>query len=126
MSDSTEDSSKEVMALSWHLSILGLYVVVAPFVFGFSGVYRWSLIAAGILIAVLAAWRSWQPDERVPQPYLPGAVVILGLYTLVSPFIFGNGLGDIAGISLVILGALFAIFPAPETLRTLRKPKNSP
>lgn len=126
MSDSTDESSKEVMALSWHLSILGLYVVVVPFVFGFAGVYRWSLIAAGILIAVLAAWRSWQPDENVPQPYLPGAVVILGLYTIMSPFIFGNGLADFAGISLVVLGALFAIFPAPETLRTLNKSRNSP
>lgn len=126
MSDSADDSSKEVMALSWHLSILGLYVVVAPFVFGFSGVYRWSLIAAGILISILAAWRSWQIDKNVPQPYVPGGVVILGLYILVSPFVFGNGLGDFAGISLVILGALFAIFPAPETLRTLRKPPNTP
>lgn len=112
--------SKEVMPLSWHISLLGLFLVVAPFVFGFTGLYRWSLIVTGVLITTLAAWRSWQPDERVPQPHVPSAVVILGLYTVAAPFVFGNGVGDFAGISLVILGVVFVAFPAPEALRTLR------
>lgn len=81
---------------------------------------RWSLIVAGDLIAVLAAWRSWHPDERVPRPLVPAAVVILGLYTIAAPLVFGNGVGDFVGISLVILGLVFVIFPAPEALWTMQ------
>lgn len=120
MSAADETPSKEVMPLSWHISLLGLYLVVAPFAFGFTGMYRWSLIVAGGLITVLAAWRSWQPDERVPQPLVPAAVVILGLYTIAAPLVFGNGVSDFAGISLVVLGLVFVVFPAPEALRTMR------
>lgn len=118
MADSTETDSKDVMPLSWHVAVLGLYLVVAPFVFRFVGLYRWSLIITGLLVAGLAAWRSWQPDEKVPQPALPLAVVVLGLYTVAAPFLYGNGVGDFAGISLVVLGSVFVIFPAPEALST--------
>lgn len=114
-----DDASKEVMPLSWHVALLGLYVVVVPFVFGFSGVYRLSLVTAGVGIAGLAGWRSWQPDEWVPQPFVPLAVVGLGVYTIVAPFAFGNGVNDVAGISLVGLGLVFVVFPAPEVLRSL-------
>lgn len=120
MSASPGDGTPHVMPLSWHVAVLGLYLVVAPFVFDFTGRYRTSLIVAGLLIAGLAGWRSWQPDEKVPQPHVPLAVVILGLYTVVAPFVFGNGIGDFAGISLVVLGGIFAIFPAPEAWNTLR------
>jgi hypothetical protein len=98
--------------LAWLVAVLGLYVLVAPFVFGFAGTYQTSLIVAGLIVAVLAAWRGWQPDEKIPLPFLPLAVILLGLYTIAAPFLFGNGVSDTAGITLVISGLVFIGIPA--------------
>lgn len=107
--------------LAWLVSVLGLYVLVAPFVFGLSGTYQTSLIAVGIIVAVLAAWRGWQPDEKVPLPFLPLAVAVLGIYTIASPFLFGNGVGDTLGITLVVSGLVFIVVPAVMVNQMINK-----
>lgn len=112
--------------LAWLVAVLGLYVLVAPFVFGFAGTYQTSLIVAGVIVAVLAAWRGWQPDEKVPLPFLPLAVIILGLYTIAAPFLFGNGVGDIAGITLVISGLVFIVVPAMMVNQMINEQQGSP
>lgn len=99
--------------MAWVVAVIGLYVAAAPFVFaGVSGTYQTSLIVAGLIVAVLAAWRGWQPDEKVPLPMLPLAVAILGIYTIAAPFIFGSGVGDTLGITLVVAGLVFIVVPA--------------
>lgn len=107
--------------MAWVVAILGLYVVAAPFVFGLTGTYQLSLVVAGLLVAVLGAWRAWQPDEKVPLPFLPLAVVLLGLYTIASPFLFGSGVGDTVGITLVIAGLVFVVVPAMMVNKMINK-----
>ena len=101
--------------LAWLVALVGLYVLVTPFVFasvGVGGTYGTSLIVAGIVVAVLAAYRAWQPDEKVPLPLLPLVVILLGIYSVAAPFLFGAGVGDTVGITLVVAGLVFIVLPA--------------
>lgn len=97
---------------AWIVTILGLWVLASPFVLGASGLYQTILIASGIVVAVLATYRGLQPDEKVPLPALPLAVIIFGIITIASPFFFGNGVNDTLGISLVVSGLVFIVIPA--------------
>lgn len=92
--------------------MLGLWVLVAPFVFGVTGTYQVVLIVSGIIVAVLAAYRGLKADEAVPLPALPLAVILFGLVTIASPFVFGDGIGGTLGITLVISGVVFVVVPA--------------
>lgn len=112
--------------MAWLVAVLGLYVLVAPFVFGFTGTYQTSLIVVGVVVAVLGAWRGWQPDEKIPLPFLPLAVILLGLYTIAAPFLFGNGVGDLAGITLVVSGLVFVVVPAMMINQMVDQQQGSP
>lgn len=112
--------------LAWLVAVLGLYVLVAPFAFGLTGTYQTSLIVVGVIVAVLGAWRAWQPDEKVPLPFLPLAVIVLGLFTIAAPFLFGNGVGDTAGITLVVAGLVFVVLPAMMVNRMINEQQGSP
>lgn len=97
---------------AWIVALLGLWVLAAPFVLGASGTYRAVLIVSGIVVALLAAYRGLQPDENVPLPALPLAVIVFGIVTVASPFLFGNGVSDVLGITLVVSGLVFVAIPA--------------
>ncbi len=47
-------------ALDWITAIIGLWLIVAPFILGFTGVTAalWNAIIVGIVIAVLEAWSA--------------------------------------------------------------------
>lgn len=96
---------------AWLVALLGLWVLVSPFVFGATGTYQLVLIVSGIVVALLAAYRGMQPDEKVPLPALPLAVIIFGIITVASPFLFGDGISSIFGITLVISGLVFVVIP---------------
>lgn len=115
--------------LAWLVALVGLYVLVTPFVFGsiaVGGTYGTSLIVAGAIVAVLAAYRAWQPDERVPLPLLPLAVIVLGLYSIAAPFLFGSGVGDTVGITLVVAGLVFIVLPAMMINQYINRQQGAP
>lgn len=58
---------------------------------------------------MLGARRGWQPDEELPLPFLPRAVILLGHYTIAAPFSSGSGAGSTAAISLVVAGLVFVV-----------------
>lgn len=97
--------------MAWIIAVLGLWVLVSPFVFGISGSYRTSLLVTGVVVAVLAAWRAVQPDEKVPLPFLPAVVILFGLWTIASPFLLGSGF-DVHGITIIVSGVVFVAMPA--------------
>lgn len=96
---------------AWIVAVLGLWVLASPFVLGASGTYQLVLVVSGIVVAILAAWRGLQPDERIPLPALPLAVMVFGIVTIASPFLFGEGLSSTLGITLVISGLVFVVIP---------------
>lgn len=97
---------------AWLVALLGLWVLVAPFVFGTTGTYQIVLVVSGIVVAVLAAYRGMKTDDEVPLPALPLAVLLFGLITIASPFLLGAGVSDVLGITVVISGLAFVIVPA--------------
>lgn len=97
---------------AWIVTVLGLWVLASPFVLSASGTYQIVLIISGLVVAALGAYRGLQPDEKVPVPALPIVVNVFGIITIGSPFLFGNGLSDILGISLIIAGVVFIVIPA--------------
>lgn len=115
--------------MAWLVALVGLYVLVTPFVFGsiaVGGTYGTSLIVAGAIVAVLGAYRAWQPDEKVPLPLLPLVVIILGIYSIAAPFLFGGGVGDTVGITLVVAGLVFIVLPAMMINQYINRQQGAP
>lgn len=98
--------------MAWVVAALGAWVLISPFAFGVTGTYQLSLIVTGLVVTILAAYRGLMPDEKVPLPLLPLAVIVFGLWSIASPFVVGDGLGSILGITLVISGVVFIVVPA--------------
>ena len=104
-------------ALSWVNSILGLWLIVAPFALLYRGISAalWDNIIVGIIIAALAGWRALG-KESVRMTATSWAVALLGLWTLVAPFalryagnasaMWNNG---IVGIVLAIVATYRAL-----------------
>jgi peptidoglycan/LPS O-acetylase OafA/YrhL len=99
---------------AWIVAVLGLYVLVSPFVFleNATGTYGIVLVVLGLLVAALAAFRGLKTDEEVPLPALPLAMIILGIITIASPFLFGDGVSGTHGATLVVSGLVFIVIPA--------------
>ena len=111
---------------AWIVVVLGLWVLVSPFVFGVSGGVQTALVITGVVVAALAAWRAVQPDEKVPLPALPLAVIIFGIVTIASPFVWGNGVSSTHGITLVISGLVFIVIPAVMINQMIQEQKATP
>jgi len=113
---------------AWIVVVLGLWVLVSPFVFLDSptGTYGIVLIVSGIVVAVLGAYRGMQPDENVPLPALPLAVIIFGIVTIASPFVWGNGVNSTHGITLVVSGLVFIVIPAVMINQMIQEQKATP
>lgn len=111
--------------MAWVVAVLGAWVLISPFVFGVTGTYQLSLIVTGLVVGILAAYRGMMPDEKVPLPFLPLAVVIFGFWSIASPFVLGDGFGSILGITLVISGLVFIAVPAVMINRMINEQTGS-
>jgi hypothetical protein len=89
--------------------ILGLVLIVSPWLFGYHSVglpALWNSVAVGALIAVLATNRTFFP--RVSTG-LGWANLLLALWTIASPWIYGytansRALGENAILGVVMAG----------------------
>jgi hypothetical protein len=97
------------LGANWLNVVLGIWVIISPFVLGFANLraVMWNDVAVGIAVALLALSRS---------PYNRGVEilnVILGAWLIISAFVFGATLvaafwnSVILGI-VIALAALFA------------------
>jgi hypothetical protein len=89
---------------SWLNILLGIWVIISPFVLAFpSPKAMWSNVATGIVVGILAIVRSSVRN----QPGWSWINVILGIWLILSPFVFGV----VSGAALwnnVILGIIIA------------------
>ncbi|RMF93349.1 MAG: hypothetical protein D6736_01910 [Nitrospinota bacterium] len=44
----------------WTTFVLGLWLIVAPFTFQYTGTARWNDVVLGVLIVILAYWGAMQ------------------------------------------------------------------
>jgi hypothetical protein len=100
--------------------LLGLWLIVASFILGYSefNTAQWNEIIVGAVVLILAAIRFWQPDE---WSWLSWVNAALGVWFVVAPFILGYNevtaalWNDIiVGIAIIVLAAWSAI-ATPDT-----------
>jgi len=92
--------------------LLGIWLLVSPWVFGYQtagSAAIWNSVIVGALIAILAAGNCFSHHTRTGLNWIN---VLLGLWTMISPLVYGytvntSGVGD--NIALAILIAWFAI-----------------
>jgi hypothetical protein len=92
--------------ISWINILLGIWVIISPFVLGFSLLHAalWNNVATGGAIAILALIRTGVPQ----QSGWSWVNAILGIWLIISPF----ALGFVNGAALwnnVILGIIITI-----------------
>jgi hypothetical protein len=95
--------------------ILGLWLIIAPFVLGCTS-YRhseWNSIVVGVIVAALAAIRIWGGRSA---SWLSWIIAALGLWMIVSPWIYSNSDVNailwndiIVGVIILVLGAWSAL-----------------
>jgi hypothetical protein len=94
--------------------LLSLWLIVSPFVLSFAGsTGMWVAVITGV-IALVLAWIRYNSPASAPG--LGWLIAILGLWLIVSPFLFGMAgvtalLWDyvVVGIGYIVFGAWSAL-----------------
>lgn len=109
--------------------VLGLWVLISPWVLGFSSApaATWTTAVLGAAIVVFAGTAAFEP-----KTWEEAITVVLGLAVMVSPWIlsFAPGLSpitsaEIAGIVVTVLG-IWAIAEHPGRLARRHKRPDTP
>jgi len=95
--------------LAWVNVVLGAWEIVAPWVWGYTGISsagRWNDIVIGILILAVSLWAVW---SRYSWPSLWN--VLFGIWLLAAPFLLHYNLAaPNAKTNDIIVGILAIIF----------------
>lgn len=86
--------------------VLGVWLIVSPFALGYAAqaTTAWNAYAIGVVIAVLSAAALWQF-----QKWEEWLSALLGAWLIVSPWILGLGVGDVATWNQVIVGIVVGV-----------------
>lgn len=95
---------RNVVGANWVNVVLGIWVIISPFVLGFANVtaLMWNDVAVGIAVTLLALSRS--PNNRAA----PLLNVILGCWLIASAFVLGVT-ATVSFWNSIILGIVVAI-----------------
>lgn len=121
------------------VALIGVWFVVAPFVFGavwpaqfeMAGAHFWSNVIVGLALIALGAYNYYRRrDERLGSVGVAAFVALLGLWLIATPFVFGSDVGvelageDLMGWNDTLLGLvvfLLGAYSAYETRKTARR-----
>jgi hypothetical protein len=103
----TAMTSKKVSNITSLLA--GIWMVLAPFLLGFSGFVSeaWDSVLIGVIVGCLAIYRMTSQTVHV---WTGTVSLILGLWAILAPFALGAGASASAIWSSVIAGAVVAVF----------------
>jgi uncharacterized membrane protein HdeD (DUF308 family) len=92
----------------WITGILGLALILAPFVFGFSAntSAMWSSIVLGAVITLASIVEGWTRDDRNWEYWVVG---LAGILAILAPFVLGFSSVSGALWTAIILGAVVAL-----------------
>ena len=96
----------------WIMSILGLGLFIAPFVFGFSAnvAAMWACIILGLVVAISAGCKAVVQDQAMWEITL---VLAAGVLSVVSPFVLG--LNNAGGMwTSIVLGLGMAVLAGKD------------
>lgn len=97
----------------WTISVLGLALMLAPFVLGFSGdtVPQWTCIILGAVSALVSGYKVLAKDTEQWENWVAG---IAGVLAVLAPYALGFSGVVAATWTCVILGAAVAILAEAE------------
>lgn len=92
----------------WITGILGLALILAPFVFGFSAnaSAMWSSVVLGAVITLASIVEGWTRDNRNWEYWVVG---LAGILAILAPFVLGFSSVSGALWTAIILGAVVAL-----------------
>ncbi|HEY1268538.1 MAG TPA: SPW repeat protein [Candidatus Binatia bacterium] len=101
---------RELKGVSWLNFILGIWLIISPFVLLYRGLSQalWDNVIVGIIIAILAIWRALA-EETEGMTVISWVLALLGLWTLISPFVLGYAQARNAMVNNVIVGIVVGI-----------------
>ncbi len=90
--------------------LFGIWLIISPFVVGFStlsAMAMWDAVIVGIIVAILSAIRFFAPANGTALSWINA---LLGLWMIISPFVLA--LSGVAGVTVdfVIVGIAFIVF----------------
>jgi len=106
------NNEQQIRTAGWINLILGVWLIVSPFLLGFAGMgLSRSNVIFGIIIAILSLFQVSSPSESTWAGWLSA---LFGIWVLISPFILGFvGMGALwNGIIVGIVVAIVAIWAA--------------
>ena len=113
--DPRDNRMGQVVVASGINLILGLWLIIAPFVLGFTAHTHseWNTIIVGILVATIAAIRIWGGRGASWLSWINAG---LALWLIVSPWIYGNS--DVSAIlwNDIIVGVVVLVLSAWSAL----------
>lgn len=91
-------------------ALFGVWLFVSPFVVGASGAHLWNDVVVGAVVAILGAYSGY---TRAGSRGASGLVTLLGLWSIVTPFVYAGGSGMLW--SDVISGIVVAVLAGYDT-----------
>ena len=98
--------------------VLGVWMIIASFVLGYSGttIALWNDIIVGVIILLLAWSRVANPGSMTAESVIN---VILGLWLIAAPFTLGYFSATAALWNSIIVGAVVAVLGAWSAIATM-------
>ncbi len=102
--------------------LLGIWLIIAPFVFAFTAAAFWNNVAVGVFVLLLAATRVSRPTASTKAASWTKAII--GIWLIIAPFVLdylslGEFWDDISvGVLLLILASWSASLPRGTTVTT--------
>lgn len=105
--------------ISWIIGILGLLLLIAPLIFGYTGLQAafWNSLIVGILIAVAAFWEALNVERSDVNLF----VSILGIWMIFSPYLLRYSTIRVALWSNLIIGLVVAALAGYQAAQTSRR-----
>ncbi len=101
-------NQQDVKVLSWITVILGVWLIIAPFILTFpSTVAMWNSIIVGVIVLVLSWIRAANPAT---SPGLSWINAILGLWLIVAPFVMSMASSTSTRWNDIVLGIAVIVF----------------
>lgn len=91
----TTEHRKGIQGAAWLNIVLGALILLTPFFSGdyttqFTGVALWSAVLSGLVVIALAGYNAYEAGHQHTEKAFGPAManVVVGLWVLVSPFVF--------------------------------------
>jgi hypothetical protein len=97
----------------WLTGILGLVLILAPFVLGYQNdpTALWTSVICGAAVVVVSGYKAWAHDKAIWEYWVAG---IAGVLAVLAPFALGFSALVTAMWTSIVIGAVVAVLAGYE------------